>query len=220
MDKLYNLIISANKDEACQLVKDGFISYADTVFDFEQMYYSIRGILLNCLSQLPEKYRKQVNIPKYDISKRPGQIVDDVCEIVIKLCDLFLGERKSNNIKLRDEILKYINDNFTDQNLYINTIAEHFSMSEKYLCSFFKEQTGTTINTVINEMRLEYVAKLIVTTDIPINTLYLKAGFNTYNSLYKAFKRKYGLSLREYKNMIKQNEININHSNCKIEYSS
>jgi len=207
LKNLYYLVISTNKDEACQLVKNSFVCDIAPMFDFEQLYYSIRGTLLNCLSQLSEKSRKQINIPKYNVSKRPSQIVDDLCKTIIKLCDLFLIERKSNNIELKDEILKYIHDNFTDQNLYINTLAEHFSISEKYLCSFFKEQTGTTINTVLNEMRLEYVAKLIATTDMPINTLYLKAGFNTYNNLYKTFKRKYGMSLREYKTMTQENSL-------------
>ena len=51
-----------------------------------------------------------------------------------------------------DNILAYINTNI-GQSITVEQLAEHFYLSESYICRIFKQATGTTINKYITANR-------------------------------------------------------------------
>ncbi len=51
-------------------------------------------------------------------------------------------EEKSHNHILKDQILAWIQNNYYDKNLSVNTVGDQFQMNPAYLSRFFKESTG------------------------------------------------------------------------------
>lgn len=103
--------------------------------------------------------------------------------------------QKAGNL---ETILRFIHTHYADKTLDISRISQHTYLSPSYLCTFFKRETGKTINQYLTDYRLEKAAEWLVDKRIPISDV---AGLVGYDGNYFAriFKRKYGISPSEYK---------------------
>lgn len=94
------------------------------------------------------------------------------------------------------EIISYINDTVLE-NITISHLAEHFFLSESYICRIFKLATGTTINKYITARRIS-IAKSLLSNGSNINDVYIECGFNDYSNFLKSFKKAVGVSPKKY----------------------
>ncbi len=95
-----------------------------------------------------------------------------------------------------DEVLAYINQNLSQQ-ITTQALAEHFYMSQSYLCRIFKKATGTTVNKYITARRIT-VAKALLSQGHSVSEAYERSGFSDYSSFFKAFTKAVGLSPKKY----------------------
>ncbi len=98
-----------------------------------------------------------------------------------------------------DDILNYINRNIT-QNITVAGLAEHFYLSESYICRIFKNATGTTINKYITARRIS-IAKSLLNDGCSVMDAYEKSGFTDYSNFFKAFTKAVGVSPKKYANL-------------------
>ena len=116
------------------------------------------------------------------------------------ICLEVAAKRKSANLGLKEDILRYIQENFAQPELYNGGIAERFQISEKYLSEFFREQTGGSVGKYIEKLRLDYACKLILESNFSMKEIGEKCGFHNQSTFYKSFNRVYGISPKQYKN--------------------
>jgi len=67
------------------------------------------------------------------------------------------------------------------------TIAEKLNMSLSYLCRHFKSETGKTIATYINEIKIEESKRLLITTNQSILDISTQLGFSSSNYMNGVF---------------------------------
>lgn len=108
--------------------------------------------------------------------------------------DSSLSHYKYNN--QIQEIISYINYNIKDD-LTVKHLAEHFFLSESYICRIFKLATGTTINKYITARRIS-IAKSMLSNGSSINDVYIQSGFKDYSNFLKSFKKAVGVSPKKY----------------------
>ena len=65
----------------------------------------------------------------------------------------------------------------------------------------FKKSAGTTFSHYLTNLRITNAKKLLTTTDISINEISLKTGFNDYFYFLKTFKKYTGHTPSEYRNL-------------------
>lgn len=90
-------------------------------------------------------------------------------------------------------IKEYLNENYTNPGLGLYTIASHFNMSEAYLSSLFKEQTGENISFYLENIRMKHALDMLKTGKYPINVIAVNSGYHNRSTFYKAFKRMYNI---------------------------
>ena len=98
-----------------------------------------------------------------------------------------------------DDILAYINQNIS-QPITIEQLAEHFYLSESYICRIFKSATSTTINKYITARRIS-IAKSLLNEGASVNEAYERSGFTDYSNFFKAFTKAVGVSPKKYANL-------------------
>lgn len=95
-----------------------------------------------------------------------------------------------------ESIINYINENLNGD-LSIENISSQFYMSKYHLMHKFKEQTGYTLHTYIQQKRLIKAISLIK-KGMQITAVSMECGFGDYSSFVRAFKKHYGVSPKKY----------------------
>lgn len=95
-------------------------------------------------------------------------------------------------------IKKYIDENFTDAGLTLETLSRQFGYNEKYLSFSFKKQFKMGINSYINTMRINFACGLIDRNHSFVKDIAFQCGFKDQMYFSKVFKKIIGLSPREY----------------------
>ena len=93
------------------------------------------------------------------------------------------------------EIIHYINEHLTED-LSVDTIAGQFYLSRYYLMHAFKSETGYTIGNYITIKRLS-LAQALINSGATIVDAAEQAGFGTYSTFLRAYKKTYGTSPRK-----------------------
>ena len=151
----------------------------------------IRNTLLKARFALPTNADPEVVA---DLDARFNEHLSfKLCEdIALILCKLFTNEGEDDN--LITTIEKYIKQNYTDPSMGLNKISDEFRISESYFSHMFKEKTGVNFSTHLENMRMTEAARLIQTTDISLNELYIAVGYNNSTSFRRAFKKVFGVT--------------------------
>ncbi len=124
--------------------------------------------------------------------------VDGAFDNILELTDKFF-EAEGNNSKLKNEILRLVNSEYTNSELSINYVAERLDISNSYLRKYFKETMGVTLFAYIDEMRISHAKKLLFETSMPIREVAKASGYNDINNFNRKFKLKTGKTPSSYR---------------------
>lgn len=96
-------------------------------------------------------------------------------------------------------IRDYISSNYGKSSLSVKDISEHVSLSPSYLCTFFKNGTGVTLNQYITEYRLEKAKQMLADPRYRVADVSFAVGYNDGNYFSKSFRKYTGYSPSEYR---------------------
>lgn len=96
-------------------------------------------------------------------------------------------------------MIEYIDHNI-DEELTLEKLGEQFYLSKYYAAHIFRERTGMTLHRYIQKKRLERCADDIK-TGRPVSIVSRDYGFSDYSSFFRAFKKEYHLSPREFQSV-------------------
>ena len=88
---------------------------------------------------------------------------------------------------------KYIKNNFTKP-ITVEDVAKNTGYSKYYFCRCFKEITTVTVNTYMNQVRVNYAYKLISENNINVYNAALQSGFSDPSYFTKVFKKYFSVS--------------------------
>lgn len=106
---------------------------------------------------------------------------------------------KEEYLKQINIVVEYIN-NHLDENIDLKTLAEISNFSPFHFQRIMKAFLGESIGAFIIRMRIETAAQLIRHTDLPIQEIAYRVGYDTPSSLSKIFKQTYKVSPTDYRN--------------------
>lgn len=109
--------------------------------------------------------------------------------------------KKSTDYKSIVRVIQYIDDNFS-QTIKLAELSRLANMSATKLKKLFRQFTGCTITEYILSKKTDYASHLLADSDLSIEELAKKVGFNTVAGFSTSFKKQTGIPPSEYRKQI------------------
>lgn len=92
-----------------------------------------------------------------------------------------------------------VEQNYTDPNLSLQSIADALHMSSGYLGRYFRSKMAVSVADYLNEIRLSQSLRLLEQGDDSIAAIIQKVGFTNESNYFKLFKKRFGITPNEYR---------------------
>ncbi len=102
------------------------------------------------------------------------------------------------------DIIQYLNGHL-DEAINLESLEKRFFINRHYLNRIFREATGTTVMNYLQFKRI-ILARELLLAGASAQEVSLKVGFLEYSTFYRAFKKEFNLSPRDYKEFYTKNQ--------------
>ena len=130
------------------------------------------------------------------LEKKPSEIYLYIIHLTSKIETY---KKKTITQESSNDIIKYINNNFTDPLLCLDTIATHFNTHSSNISKIIKQQLGIGFHEYVTNSRIEYAKKLISDTNYSLTEICQNCGFSNRQTFYRSFKKNVGITPNEYR---------------------
>ncbi|MGM0340524.1 response regulator [Enterococcus sp. AZ007] len=166
-----------------------------------------RLILLNELNQLAEEKNDQVKetfavaspTKASAIISEPMLFRNYLNQILSFLKSTIIDERMGQYRDLLDQATLYIKQHFSDTELSLGSVAAHINLSSSHFSTIFSQALGKTFIEFLTEQRLNEAKRLLRETDWKLSNIAAEIGYNDPNYFSYIFKRKEGISPKEFR---------------------
>ena len=152
-------------------------------------------------------YDTAISLSDYYISKiEKQQLFSDVNELLrtmildftkrVSLSTKANSDSATVNAVFRD-VQKHLHEKITSRD-----ISRHLSLERTYLCHHFKEKTGKTLTTYIQEQKIKEARYLLETSDLPIILIADKLGYSSQQQFQTVFKKMTGTTPNRFRNSL------------------
>lgn len=148
------------------------------------------------LKLLGEDQIQDVNLSIEELSPYIQNILEKAME---------LRDRESDNQskKVLKKALEYIEDNYTQETLSLNTAASAVNVSPSYFSAIFSQAMEITFIEYVTQKRMEKAKKLLRQTEKHSGDIALEVGYKDPHYFSFVFKKTQGCTPREYRSGVK-----------------
>ena len=132
----------------------------------------------------------QPEIPQQEYFRRLRQL----CR---KICNDNVEKKQEQRGQLVEEIKEYIRAHYCESDMGLSRVGGEFRVSESYLSTVFKEQSGGNFADYLETLRIEKACELLQDKELTVNDVAETVGYNSVQSFRRAFKRVKGVSPKE-----------------------
>ncbi len=185
----------------------------DASADFSYMYISFMGVKAGALLS---NMKITATSPVYDAppeieplwwrsiqrvnSKNANILTESVLLHTLSYISEECEESKSKSESVLDNIISYVNNNYTDTSVSLKKIADIFAYNEKYLSHLFKENMKMNFSQYLTRLRIRRAIEFIGNGARNIDAISLGCGYKDPVYFAKVFKKNMHVTPREYIN--------------------
>jgi len=167
-------------------------------------YYLLVSIRVNAELELRDEGvalpEIAVSLPAVDVNIGADNVRGYLKEILgnaIKLRDVEAQKRSSDII---DSALKYIDRNYTDENISLDSVAVASNISANYLSALFSQKVGLSFVEYITKKRMARARQLLRNTSKRSGEIAVDIGYKDPRYFSFVFKKKHGCTPSQYRN--------------------
>ena len=135
-------------------------------------------------------------LSEVDTTERLFQWLSSIC-YSISAC--IANARKGTTKTIVQEAKRYIEENYQNSNLSLETLCDHLHMSTAYFSTVFKKEEGESYISYLTGVRMKKAAELLKTTDEKTYVIAAKVGYDEPNYFSYVFKKRYGVSPNKFR---------------------
>ena len=185
------------------IAKNKYVTYHCLIIDkdfCEQYGFFIDENHISELISDPEIFKLAENMQKEEDEKAVFYKSSEISDSLKILTLLFRRHLASNydfrgeskNLKMVKDAMKYMKNHFCEP-LSLDEVADKIGYSKYHFCRCFKEITGSTVVTYLNDLKMNYAFSQLKNTDESITDIATECGFSDISYFTKTFKKHLGI---------------------------
>ena len=126
------------------------------------------------------------------------EILEYFTKVLVMICD---QKRKTAGNEVENTVRKiesYIQKHYKTS-ISLGKLAHEFNISPNYISRIFKEQTGNTLTSYVNDLKIQEAKKLLIFTDKKIQEISRSLGYSNEYYFSMSFKKATGYSPKDYR---------------------
>lgn len=184
--------IYQNADQASDSPVYYYVHARCDICDEVSPYVALRGRF--------DRHKMQELIKRLEESKgNPRMTIDRNAAFLSIISQLSVGVERDNS--LASEIAGFIKEN-ADKKIMLDDICQKFGYCKNYVNEIFKRSYSLTVHEYVTECRIDLAKNLLLTSSLSIDEIAYSVGFENYINLYKAFRKKVGISPGEFRKTV------------------
>lgn len=130
--------------------------------------------------------------------RRVSQFKQLVLEITGALAEK-AAQAQQQDERLKHAVTRYIEAHYADANLNVSQIADHLGISQSYLSTRFKQQTGIGTADYIHIVRIRHACALMADAGISLTQIARQVGYVSDATFIRSFKKYEGITPGAYR---------------------
>ncbi|MFC4776641.1 response regulator [Paenibacillus sp. GCM10023252] len=167
----------------------------------EVLYY-LFGSFSYIAHKQGDSFGDMVNIPTLESGAFSFHSTTSIRDWALPLIDQFRRSLKETTSK-RNHIIRQIHA-FIEEHLHedvsLGRLGEHVYLHPVYLSRLYKKETGESISTYIERMRMEKAVQLLTLTNMRVSDVAQEVGYQKTQYFIHIFKENYGCTPQNYRN--------------------
>lgn len=120
-------------------------------------------------------------------------------EILLQTVKIRTNKSINQYMDILGRAIAYIDNNYTDEALSLNTVANNVEISSNYLSAMFSQEMKITFVEYVTNKRMNRAKELLRTTDLKSGEIALAVGYKDPHYFSSLFKKTQGLTPRDYR---------------------
>lgn len=162
-----------------------------------QQVYLIQNEILTHLMSLPIPIKIE-NPHDYNACQSIGQLSELFKGFLKVIVDKINSIDHNNRTVVYSAVLNFIDDNFCQNDICLNMIAEKLSMNTNYISKIIKEMTGKNFSEYITYRRIERSKELLKANEMTVNQIAESVGYTYTYYFIRKFKESEGITPGQY----------------------
>lgn len=199
---LIDYLLTGKTDKSSELINEVISRYLRNKVsseDLMQLYSRIIEIIFKVMRSKNVKYDTNGKNDTEAIYELVTDSPEKVFETINNMLDTMRDYTKNSDRVDIGSIIAYIQEHFSDEFCNIETVADTYNTSSKYLSKKFKETLNTPFSNYLTKCRIEQAKKLLTGSKMTINEISTKAGYSIQSTFIRAFKKCEGITPSEYR---------------------
>lgn len=169
----------------------------------EELFYSVLYLLRDTAgsARLPFEAYEQM---AYQHNGSPASNVRRLKGVVSDLFQSRAAVQLTDKQLLCGEIVRFVEENFSDPNLCMASVSKRFCVSERFVYNAVLEGTGMNMSNYLAKIRMHEAARLLSQTQETVGVIAEKCGYPVESTFYRNFRKYYQMTPAEYKSSLSQ----------------
>lgn len=173
--------------------------------DMKVLYQNIINTIITALKMKKVDVDNLINSVGNEAYFNIGKLTEtEISSFVLELIKGASGcDDKNSEERLIEGVCEYVNENFRDYSLTLESVAKHFNVDAKNLSKQFKKYNAITFHKYLTELKIEEAKRLLITTNMSVEQIYMNVGYISRTTFIRAFNSVEKLTPSEYRKNIK-----------------
>lgn len=203
MIQLAQMLGTERAEEAIATLKRIFEGAKTGFYDFDRMqqnlhvfFKQIREVYKNVVKSEEEKLEQFEHIYRYPCA---SVLFEDILAFLKTFVEVMNNQFDDYKNKQKIQMaIRYITENY-DKDLNMAVVSNHISMNYSLFSYVFKQYTGSNFVNYLKDLRMKEAKRLLEETDLRVNEISQKIGYDNEKHFMKTFKSVCGVSPTEYR---------------------